>query len=106
MDRQAFDLGCCGDVGKCSGVHDESHTALRDVIYDRGRVRSACQITLMQDNEGAKAMTEKPLSSGRSKHIDIRWHVICELVEMKELKVAHVASEWQHAVCKTVQTAP
>ena len=100
MDRQAFDFGCCGDVGKCSGVRDESHTALRDVIYDRGRVRSACrgsQITLVEDNEGAKAMAENPLSSGRSKHIDVRWHYIRELVEKKELKVVHVASEWQHA---------
>ena len=100
MDRQAFDLGCCGDVGKCSGVRDESYTARRDVIDDRGRVRSACRgglITLMEDNEGAKATTENPLGSGRSKYIDVRWHFIRELVEKKELKLVHVASEWQHA---------
>ena len=29
------------------------------------------KITLMEDNEGAKAMAENPLSSGRSKHIDV-----------------------------------
>ena len=51
----------------------------------------------MDDNEGTKAMVEKPLSSGRSKHIDGRWHLIRELVETEELKVVHVASEWQHA---------
>ena len=55
------------------------------------------EITLMEDNEGAKAMAGNPLSSGRSKHIDIRWHFIRELVEKKELKVVHVASEWQYA---------
>ena len=55
------------------------------------------EITLMEDNEGAKAMAENPLSSGRSKHIDVRWHFTRELVEKKELKVVHVASEWQHA---------
>ena len=55
------------------------------------------EITLMEDNEGAKAMAENPLSSGRSKHIDVRCHFIRELVEKKELKVVHVASEWQHA---------
>ena len=54
------------------------------------------EITL-EDNKGAKAMAENPLSSGRSKHIDVRWHFIHELVEKKELKVVHVASEWQHA---------
>ena len=55
------------------------------------------EITLMEDNEGAKAMAENPLSSGRIKHIDVRSHFIRELVEKKELKVVHVTSEWQHA---------
>ena len=51
----------------------------------------------MEDNEGAKAIAENLLSLGRSKHIDVRGHFIPELVEKKELKVVHVASEWQHA---------
>ena len=51
------------------------------------------EVTSIEDNETA----ENPLSSGRSKHIDVRWHFIRELVENKELKVVHVASEWQHA---------
>ena len=55
------------------------------------------KITLKEDNEGTEAMVENPLSLGRSKHIDVRWHFIRELVEKKELKVVHVASEWQHA---------
>ena len=55
------------------------------------------EITLMEDNEGAKTMAKKTLSSGRSKHIDVRWHFIRKLVEKKELKVVHVTSEWQHA---------
>ena len=104
--------------GKCSGIRGGSSTALRNVIYDRARVRSACrgvkegmfvrsvvsfmqpnvyEITLVKDNEGAKAMAGNLLSSGRSKHMDVRWHFIRELIEKKELKVVHVASEWQHA---------
>ena len=58
---------------------------------------NAYEIILMEDKEEAKAVAENPLSSGRSKHIDGRWHFIHELVEKKELKVVHVASEWQHA---------
>ena len=58
---------------------------------------NAYEITLMEDNEGPKAMAENPLSSGRSKHIDVRGHFIRELVGKKGLKVVHVASEWQHA---------
>ena len=55
------------------------------------------EIILMEDNDGAKAMAENPLSSGRSKHVDVRLHFIREVVEKKELKVVHVASEWRHA---------
>ena len=113
-----FNFGRCGDFGECSGVRDELHTALRDVVYDRDIVRTAYrgakegmlvgsvmsfmhpnvyEITLTEDNEGAKAMVENLLSSGRSKHIDVRWHFIRELVGKKEPKVVHLASEWQHA---------
>ena len=51
------------------------------------------EITLMEDNEGGKAMADSPLSSGMSKHIDVSWHFIRELVGKKELKVVHVASQ-------------
>ena len=56
---------------------------------------NAYDIALMEYNEQAKAMAENLLSSGRSKHIDVRWHFVRELVAKKELKVVHVASEWQ-----------
>ena len=49
------------------------------------------EITLMEDNERAKATVENPLSSGRSKHIDVRWYFIRELVKKKEHKVVHVS---------------
>ena len=61
---------------------------VRSVIYFMHP--NVYEITLMEDNEGAKAMAENPLSSGRSKHIDARWHFVRELVEKKKLKVAHV----------------
>ena len=54
------------------------------------------EITLIEDNERAKAMAENPPSLGRSTHIDVRRHFIRELVEKKEPKVVHVASEWLH----------
>ena len=78
------------------------------------------EITFLEDNEGGKAMAKNPLSSGRtkyidvrwhwdplssgrSKHIDLRWHFVreLELVGKEELKVMHVASEWQHADIRT-----
>ena len=125
-----FDFECCGDVGECSGVRVESHTALRDVVYDRGRVRSACRggqggdvcqignvfhtthrVTLMEGSEEAKEMVENPLSSGRSKHIEGRWHFIPELAG-KNLKSCmwHQSGSMLTTSGKrcmnTVQTAP
>ena len=55
------------------------------------------EIEILEDNEGAKAMAENPLSSGRSKHIDMRWHFLRDLVESGDAKIVHVASEWQYA---------
>ena len=55
------------------------------------------EIEILEDNEGAKAMAENSLSSGRSKHIDVRWHFLRDLVESGDAKIVHVASEWQHA---------
>ncbi|CAM9241671.1 unnamed protein product, partial [Sphacelaria rigidula] len=60
----------------------------RQVEYD---------IVLYEDNEGAKALADNPLSSGRSKHIDVRWHYIGDLVRTGVLRIVHVDPEWQHA---------
>ena len=55
------------------------------------------EIEILGDSEGAKAMAENPLSYGRNKHIDVRWHFLRDLVESGDAKIVHVASEWQHA---------
>ena len=64
------------------------------------------KMEILEDNERAKAMAENPLSSGRSKHIDVRWHFLRDLVESRDAKIAHVASEWQHADVLTKSLPP
>ncbi|CAM9528299.1 unnamed protein product, partial [Sphacelaria rigidula] len=54
-------------------------------------------IVLYEDNEGAKALVDNPLSSGQSKHIDVRWHFIRDLVRTGAVRIVHVDSAWQHA---------
>ena len=59
---------------------EAEYVALVEEIKERVFVRSVMsffqpnvyEITLMENNEGAKAMAENSLSSGRSKHIDVR----------------------------------
>ena len=54
-------------------------------------------ITVLEDNEGAKALAENPLSSSNSKHIDVRHHFLRELVSTGEIAITHVSSKEQHA---------
>lgn len=54
-------------------------------------------IRVLEDNEGAIALAENPVSSSKSKHIDVRHHFLRELVEKKMISVEHVSSGEQHA---------
>ena len=49
------------------------------------------------DNEGAIALANNPLSSARTKHIDVRFHFIRELVRSKTISVKYVPTKEQHA---------
>ena len=54
-------------------------------------------IDLFEDNQGATAIAENPISGGRTKHIDVRYHFIRELVERKALNIQYTESSNQHA---------
>ena len=54
-------------------------------------------IDLFEDNQGAIAIAEYPISGGRTKHIDVRYHFIRELVERKVLNIQYTESSNQHA---------
>ena len=43
------------------------------------------------------ALAENPLSSARSKHIDVRLHFVRELLRAKKIDILFVASKEQHA---------
>ncbi|KAJ3559232.1 hypothetical protein NM688_g461 [Phlebia brevispora] len=45
------------------------------------------------DNQSAIFTTTNPIMERRSKHIDIRYHYICEVIERNEVEVLHIASE-------------
>ena len=58
---------------------------------------SGASIKVLEDNQGAKALIENPLSSARSKHIDVRFHFIGDLFRSRNISVEFVASAEQHA---------
>ena len=59
--------------------------------------RKPRKIDVFDDKEGAIALAENPLSSSRSKHIDVRHHFLKNLTEEGMIEVTHVPSEKQHA---------
>ena len=54
-------------------------------------------IDLFEDNQGAMAIAQNPISGGRTKHIDVRYHFIRELVERKVLNIQYTESSNQQA---------
>ena len=49
------------------------------------------------DNDGAIASTTNPLSSARTKHIDVRFHFLRELVRSKTVSVEYVPTKKRRA---------
>ena len=45
-----------------------------------------------EDNEGAIQIAKHPISNSNSKHIDVRYHFLRELIERKEIEIIPVAS--------------
>ena len=52
-------------------------------------------IKVLEDNQGAKALIENPLSSARSKHINMRFHFIRDLFRTGKISVEYVKSAEQ-----------
>ena len=54
-------------------------------------------IDLFEDNQGAITRAENPISGGRTEHIDVRYHLIRELVERNVFDIQYTESSIQHA---------
>ena len=54
-------------------------------------------IKVLVDNEGAVNLAANPRSSARTKHIDVRFHFIRELVRTGTIAVEHIPTKEQRA---------
>ena len=50
-------------------------------------------VKIMEDNQGANALATNPEFHKRSKHIDIRYHHVRQLVETNRIKIEYIASK-------------
>lgn len=53
-------------------------------------------VILRGDNEGAICSAQTPLSSGRTTHINVRYHYTTDFVSWTKVKIGNVLSEGQH----------
>lgn len=68
----------------------------RQLLEDLGFPQ--CEATVIyEDNTGAIALSENPVSHARSKHIDIKYHFVRQKVATGDIKLVHVVSEDQLA---------
>ena len=65
-------------------------------------------VLVFEDNQGAIALAENPLSSARSKHIYVRFHFVRELLSANKIDIQFVASEERHAdiLAKSLAATP
>src|SRR5438105_7139583 len=59
--------------------------------------KEAEAVGLRVDNKAAIALSKNPMFHDRSKHIDTRFHYICDLVEDGSVEVEHITTEEQLA---------
>ena len=53
-------------------------------------------VRVFEDNQGAIALATNPLNSSRSKHMEVHFHFVIELLRAKKVGFRFVASEEQH----------
>ena len=56
---------------------------------------------LLENNQGAIAIVENPISAGRTKHIDVRYHFIREQVKHKVIAIKYTESRNPRADIRT-----
>ena len=54
-------------------------------------------VRVFEDNQMSIALAGNPLKSARSKHIDVRFHLIRELLRAKKIGIQFLALEKKHA---------
>ena len=75
---------------------------VRDVLGFLVPGRGNKCITVREDNEGAISLMNNPLSSGRSRHIDVRYHFLREKARDKDIRVMHVRTTNQRGDTMTM----
>jgi len=67
------------------------HRQMQDFNVDLNRKDP---VIVLEDNQSAQALAQGKKTHGRTKHIDVRYHYIRELIRDKVLQIVYQPSEW------------
>jgi hypothetical protein len=87
----------CVTVSTCEAEYVAASTAARDAIwfdkllFEMG-IR-ASPVQLYGDNQGALKLIRNPITSMRSKHIDVHYHFVREQAAMGRIKISFISTE-------------
>ena len=89
------------------GTSEAEYVALSEVVKEILFLRQAQEfmessikvgaVNLFEDNEGAIKLATNKHASRRTKHIDVKHHLVRDASDARKVRVAHVTSEDQHA---------
>ena len=82
----------------CSAVQEAIY--LRALLKDFGYEQNG-PTTIYQDNQGSIAMSKNAIVSRRTKHIDIKYHYVREMVEAGHIKLEYLPTSEMIADCLT-----
>ena len=90
-----------------SGTSEAEHVALSEVVKEVLLLRQVQEfmeppikvgaVNMFEDNEGAIKLTTKKHASRRTKHIDVKHHLVRDASDARKVRVVYVRSEDQHA---------
>jgi hypothetical protein len=69
-------------------METEMETEMKGQVYGHD-----CQPIMYGDNQGTLDLIQSPKISDRTKHIDIAYHYVRDLVDKKVFNIAHIPSE-------------
>lgn len=72
--------------------------AAKEAVYLIGFLKelgfeSLCDVTIFNDNQGAGELARNPVYHGRSKHIDVRYHFIREVLSTQAVKLEYLSTD-------------
>ena len=82
----------------CSAIQEAIY--LRTLLNDFGYTQNEPTL-IYQDNQSSIALSKNAIVSRRTKHIDIKYHFVRDMVDAKEIILEYIPTEWMAADCLT-----